>query len=198
MKTEQIINTIIFASNVFSNSEKSYECFAREFNLSKEDLIKLNKKYFIPAKKGKYNKKQLVERLSTELKTSKRNVLRNAKECGKLVKTNEEVMALIKELKKGYKVITVSNTNEFFASLDTEKEQYQQFDKAILSYKTKSLRPKLKQYKEVLKNYSVKAEECVYIDSKEKMLVPAKRLGMKTILFREFNEFKKELDKVLR
>ena len=131
------IKVIIFASNTFSNSDKSYCCFAKEFNLSKRDMIKLNKKYFNPAKKGRYNRKQLIEKLSRELKTTKKHVLENARYCGSLLETNNQIINLAKKLKNKYKVIAVSNTNELFASLPIEKRQYKKEVEEIKNSVTK-------------------------------------------------------------
>ena len=45
----------------------------------------------------------------------------------------------------------------------------------------------------MLERLKVKANECIYIDDREVNLEPAKKLGMKTILFRNAKQLKKEL-----
>jgi len=190
-----MIKAIIFASNVFGNSKESYKLFAKEFSLKEEDLKRINKKYFLPAKKGKYSKKELIDKLSKELNTTKKHFLENARDCGNLLKTNKQIMSLVKKLKKNYKLISVSNTNELFASLKIEKKQYSSFHLSILSYKIKSLRPEMKTYREILLRLKLKGEECLYIDSKEKMLVPARKLEMKAILYKNNSQLLRDLKK---
>jgi len=187
------MKVIIFASNTFSNSDKSYELFAKEFNLSEKDLIKINKKYFLPAKKGKYSKSQLIEKLAKELKSTKKRILENVKDCGNLMKTDMKIMGLVKKLKKDYRVVVVSNTNELFASLPIEKGQYNNFDLAVLSYKIGVLRPEVNPYREILKRLKVSGSDCIYVDRKERMLTPAEKLGMKTVLYKGIGDLKKKL-----
>jgi FMN phosphatase YigB (HAD superfamily) len=96
---------------------------------------------------------------------------------------------------KRYQLVAVSNTNELFASLKIEENQYAKFDFAILSYKIKSLRPELKAYRTILRKTHARGEECLYIDSKKEMLVPAKNLGMQTIFFKNNSQLFKDLKK---
>ncbi len=49
----------------------------------------------------------------------------------------------------------------------------------------------------ILKRYNqlkVEPNECIYIDDSTKNISPAKEIGMKTILFKDFEQFKHELN----
>ena len=48
-------------------------------------------------------------------------------------------------------------------------------------------------YKILLEKTKVRAEETVFIDDKEQLLVPAKRIGYKTILFKDKQQLEGEL-----
>lgn len=192
------IKAIIFASNVISNSSKSYKLFAKEFNLDEKEVNTLNERYFLPAKRGRYSRTKLINLLSKELKVNRRKIEENSVECGKLFEVNSKILKVVNKLKEKYRLVIVSNTNELFASLKKEKELYDVFDLAILSYKIKSLRPKLKAYEEVLRKFNITGKECIYIDSKPNMLLPANNLGMKTILFKNEKQLSNKLKGLLK
>ena len=48
-------------------------------------------------------------------------------------------------------------------------------------------------FNHVLNSLKINPEESVFIDDKEKNLIFAKKLGIKTILFKNFNQLKEEL-----
>lgn len=54
-------------------------------------------------------------------------------------------------------------------------------------------KPDKRIYKILLKRAGVKAEECLFIDNKELLLVPAREMGIKTILFESKEQLEEEL-----
>jgi HAD superfamily hydrolase (TIGR01509 family) len=49
----------------------------------------------------------------------------------------------------------------------------------------------------VTEKLNIKPEECVFIDDHEENLVPARQLGMHTILFQSITQMKRDLEKLL-
>ncbi|PIN78216.1 hypothetical protein COY26_01110 [Candidatus Woesearchaeota archaeon CG_4_10_14_0_2_um_filter_33_10] len=105
-----------------------------------------------------------------------------------------EVLDLIKKLKKDYKVGLLSNhIEDWLEEIIAEHKLNEVFDVITASYETKIAKPDISIFKETVKRLGVDATECIYIDDMEQNIPPAKELGMKMILFKNFEQLKKEL-----
>ena len=105
-----------------------------------------------------------------------------------------EVLDLIKKLKKNYKLGLLSNQIEdWLEEIISEHKLNEVFDVITTSYETKIAKPDISIFKEIVEQLGVDATECIYIDDMEKNIPPAKELGMKMILFKNFEQLKKEL-----
>ena len=69
------------------------------------------------------------------------------------------------------------------------------FDNTIISYKLKIAKPDIRIYKEVYK-YIDKDSKILFIDDNIKNLNPVKELGWNTILYKDFDNFIEEFDKI--
>jgi putative hydrolase of the HAD superfamily len=95
-----------------------------------------------------------------------------------------EVISLVEELKqRKIKTAVLSNIFKFEADVIRERNGYDEFDPVILSYEAEMRKPDAEIYNLILKKLGLRPEECIFIDDQEKNLLPAKELGMKTILF---------------
>lgn len=105
---------------------------------------------------------------------------------------------IIKQLNQnGYEVLFLSNN--IAERVDYLEERYhfkQNFKDGIFSHTAKIVKPNIKIYELVLEKTKSKAEEIVYIDDKEECLVPAKRLGMSVIQFKDAERLKQDLEKL--
>lgn len=116
----------------------------------------------------------------------------------KMGRVNEDVVQFARELKKkGYKVGILSNTCETDANIHKKRGDYKLFSPVILSHELGYAKPEEKIYLIALERLKVKPNECVFIDDKEINLKPARKLGIKTILFKSPAQMKKELNKLL-
>lgn len=75
---------------------------------------------------------------------------------------------------------------------------YDFFDGLIFSFQTGDFKPNLNAYKIALKKSGFKARECLLIDDKVENLIPAQKLGMKTILFNVLKDNPKTLIKKIK
>ena len=92
--------------------------------------------------------------------------------------------ALIRELKKRYRVGLLSNTNEwhyehYFKSVDV----FPLFDSVTLSFAVREMKPGEKIYRDALGKLGAAPEECVYIDDIEAYAEGARKVGMKGIRY---------------
>jgi len=113
-----------------------------------------------------------------------------------LRKVNPDVSSLVKKLKKKYRVAALSNTLSYFAELNKKRNLYKEFDNYILSSDVGCLKPQKKIYELMLNKLKLKPEECVFIDNIYIFLPSAKKLGMKTIYFRNARQVEKELKSI--
>ena len=70
-------------------------------------------------------------------------------------------------------------------------------DGGILSYKVKLTKPDPEIYKLLLSMYSLKAEECVFIDDTPKNVDAAMKLGIKGIVYKTHEQAAGDLDKIV-
>lgn len=121
------------------------------------------------------------------LKLDKKEFFREFMES--FVKTNAELMEIIKKLKNNYKIIMLTNNNEGFMKYAKALEFYRLFDKIYNSYDHKMAKPDPRFFNKVLKDAGLKAEECIFVDDNERNIKAAKQLGFKTLHYKSFEDF---------
>jgi len=108
---------------------------------------------------------------------------------------NQEVIQLIKNLKKQYKVALISNTIPPHAKVNKKRGFYDLFDVLILSHEVKMSKNNKKIFLLAIEKLNLKAEECIFIDDVQEFVDIAKSIGMKAILYQTPPQIKKELKK---
>jgi len=109
----------------------------------------------------------------------------------------EDIFTLIKKLKKDYKIGLLSDQIEdWLEETIKEKRLNKIFDAIVTSYKSKIAKPDIRIFKEIVKKLKIKPTECIYIDDLEINRAPAKKLGMKFILFKNKDYLMRELKKL--
>lgn len=99
---------------------------------------------------------------------------------------DEGTKKIVQELGEQKDVYYLSdNVPERVRYLDEKYHFLELFKDGIFSYDVGLRKPSLEIYKKALELVKVPAEQTLFIDDKESALVPAKELGMKTLLFTE-------------
>lgn len=112
----------------------------------------------------------------------------------KVFSLNEDMANLLRKLKKDYRIIALSNTNEANYKFVTKKYDIMNlFDDYVLSYKVGSVKPEKKIYKAALEKALCKPEECLFIDDIQKFTEAAERLGMKVIHYKNHSYLEEKL-----
>ncbi len=95
-----------------------------------------------------------------------------------------EMETLINELRsKNYKVGLLSNVIPNTAKDIREHGGYRSFDFTVLSYELGIAKPELDIYEFAMKQLTdTKPSEVVFIDDQERCLIPAREMGIRTIL----------------
>ncbi|MBI2548005.1 HAD hydrolase-like protein [Candidatus Woesearchaeota archaeon] len=109
-------------------------------------------------------------------------------------KVNTELLNYILELKKKYPVFMLSNNfGPVFPNYEKQVDFKKYFDKLFLSHKLKLSKTQDRIWEKILPDIEFKPDELVFIDNKEKYFEPAKKHGIKCILFLKNDQVKKEL-----
>jgi HAD superfamily hydrolase (TIGR01509 family) len=105
----------------------------------------------------------------------------------------EEMLSLINKLKQNYRLAILSNSDLLNSTKYTSLGWYSSFDPLILSHELHILKPDKKIYEIALGQLNLPGNECLFIDDQERVLVPARDLGMDTILYKSIDQLKAEL-----
>ncbi len=104
-----------------------------------------------------------------------------------------EMLELIKHLKENYTLAILSNSDLLNSSKYFRVGWYSYFNHLILSHELGILKPDERIYKITLDKLGLGGDECIFVDDQEKVLIPARKLGMETILFKSVGQLKEEL-----
>jgi len=117
----------------------------------------------------------------------------------RLFKIDNRAVKLNHELnKKGYKTLLLSkNTRSQFADTCRRFGLKKKFKNVINTWELNLPKASKKTLSVVMDKFKVKSEEVIYADDQENNLVDGRNMGMKTILVKNYQQFKKELNHYL-
>lgn len=147
---------------------------------------------------GKFSEKKTVSIISRNVGVSsqkiKKIVIDSYKEN---FNQNKQLYNFAFQLKKrGYKIAIISDQWCLSKDAVVNSSYMKKFDYVAISCDLKIRKPQLKIYQLTLKKLSLKPEQTVFIDNQTWNLTPAKKLGMKTILFKNNKQTFKELKRL--
>ena len=97
----------------------------------------------------------------------------------------------------GITVMLLTNVTPQFAEVLRREGHYDPFDFRVLSYEVGIWKPDITIFEYALAQLAAKGDEVVYIDDLEKNVVASKLLGMHGILFKNTEQIKVELAKLM-
>ena len=113
------------------------------------------------------------------------------------MKANKKLVHLIPRLKKA-KIVLFTNSLGMMAYEVMRRDRLTSkklFDRVFVSTKMHEVKPDQKAYREVLKRMKTKPQEALLVDDRMDNIRPARKIGMKGILFKSTAHFQKELKK---
>lgn len=112
---------------------------------------------------------------------------------------SEEVVNMLKNLKtNGYVTAVLSDTFHYMADITRERNGYDYFDKVYLSCEAGFVKPQKEFYELAVKDLAVLPGECIFIDDNEDNLLPAEKLGMKTVLAKKPEQIVKDVWAIIK
>lgn len=163
-----------------------HEYAARRLGLDMDTWFDSIGKIHDDANEGLISKKEALKKMAKNLGVSI-DKLENAfyYAYGNAFVPNKKLMQVARDLRRNrYGIGILSDqwhlAREVFVEMFDLKRV---FDPVIFSCDVKMKKPQPRIYKLALKKLGLKANEVVFIDNREWNLVPARKLGMKTVLF---------------
>ncbi len=104
------------------------------------------------------------------------------------------VINIIKKLKREYKIFAITNHTKEWFSYQKKKYNYNALFSGIMtSFEAESAKPNILIYKQLITKYKLNPRECLFIDDQKENLIPAQKLGMCVIHYKNISLLKKEL-----
>lgn len=148
---------------------------------------------------GKESFEIFLKRVSSERKLGvsfKKLLLAWKKSYLEVMGINQEVMSLVKRLKKKYVVGLVSNLTDLHGRINIKRGLYSSFRPCLLSYRVGVKKPDKKIFEILLGKLKIAPSECIFIDDRKKHLVAPKKLGFVCVHFKNSRQLEREFKKL--
>jgi HAD superfamily hydrolase (TIGR01509 family) len=110
---------------------------------------------------------------------------------------DQELLAYVRELRKHYKVGVLSNIGKGRVHELFSPEEQKMFDAIVTSGDVGYAKPEAQAYEIAADRLGVRLEECIFTDDREEYIEGARAVGMQAILYQNFAQFRRELEKLL-
>ncbi len=126
----------------------------------------------------------------------------NDKEYSQMIKNSErkntELLSLIANLKTTYKIGLLSNIlKDGIKNRFSDEELRNHFDAVVASGEIGYAKPDAQSYEITASKLGVRLDECIMVDDREDYCEGAERVGMRAILYKNFEQLKADLGTVL-
>ncbi len=156
-------------------------------------LYSENYEYHRNFERGKITRKEFLETMSNWME-HKVSIEQFCKIYSDIFTLNENVISLIPQLKKNFKVVLLSNTNEIHEEYGYGHYEFlNYFDKIFLSHKVGAVKPEEKIYRAVESYTQKPSQEHLFIDDVIEYIEGAKRCGWDGIQFLNYENLIDEL-----
>jgi len=175
-----------------------HEFVANKLKISVDQYFDSIEAIYSKSMQGSISKRKVLSSLTKNLNMDSKKIEKlYFKAYKKNFNQNKILYKKAFELKKqGYKIAILSDQWHLSKEPVMLKKYSKKFDEAIASCDVGMRKPNSKIYKLVLNKLKIKPFEAIFIDNQEWNIKPAKKLGLKTILFKDNQQCFKELKKL--
>ena len=181
-------------------SPKMIAYFSSVLGVKEEEFYDQDKLPLEEFQKGLINEDTFWEKFCQRMGVQKPDIHHSLwqKAFRKVFTPRKEMFSLCLKLKEeGYKLGLLSNIEPPSLAYFNEQPYNHIFDVSVFSCREKTWKPEREIYEIVLKKLSIKPAETVFIDDREDFVEGAKKIGLKTILFKGVQQLKEELNNLL-
>lgn len=148
-------------------------------------------------RRGKLTKKQFWDKAVKKLGIERRVIPELQKIWHGSYKPIKGMKSLVRKLRKNYRVVVLSgNTRERVSYLNKKYGLNKEFDRYFYSFNFGFNKWDKKFYSICLKKLNTKITDCIFIDDKASHIKTAEYFGLKTILFKNPQQLKRDLVKM--
>ncbi len=182
------------------NHPHVHSFIAKELGISLDQYFDSIDTSYASSIEGKIQEEKAIKSMSMNLKiTPKRLTKLYMIAYRKNYKINKKLLSFVSILKKkGYKTAILSDQWLLSKKALILPIFYKIFNKVVISCDVSMRKPDPKIYKLTLKKLSLNPKEVILIDNQKWNIAPAKRMGMKTILFKNTEQTIRILKKWLK
>lgn len=175
-----------------------HQAMANHFKVSLDQWFDSLDTPYAKSIEGLISKEKVISIIANNLKISPKKLKKLFVNTyrKKLIDNKELYKIAFKLKKKGYKIAILSDQWPVSKEALIKRRYARKFDVVIISCDVGVRKPSLKIYKILLKKLNLPAEECAFIDNQVWNIKPAKKLGMKTILFKNNKNTIRDLQKL--
>lgn len=138
--------------------------------------------------------KQCIE-LAPEYAKDIREVMRRTPECITIMDYAETWVKYLKN--QGINIYILSNYGNYMLKKNRSQMTFLKYaDGAVFSCEVKQLKPEPEIYETLLNRYAINPSKSVFLDDKKENCEGAEKLGMHSILFKDFKQAVSELEKL--
>jgi putative hydrolase of the HAD superfamily len=181
-------------------SKKQYICLSKKFGFNLEKFRKLRQKYIWRALKENKELFEYEKLIAKNLKINPKEFINHWQKLReKEMNFFPESKKIVKKLSKKYYLGTLTNVHPAHELIREKKKIYKFFKINLKSFEVGAYKPSLKIFKILLRelrNKKILKNETIFIDDKENNISIAKKIGMKTILFKNNSNLVRNLRKM--
>jgi len=174
-----------------------HEFIANKLKISIDQYFDSIEAIYSKSMQGSISKKKVLSSLTKNLNMNSKKIEKlYIQAYKKNFNQNKTLYKKAFKLKKqGYKIAILSDQWHLSKGPVMLEKYFKRFDVAIASCDIGMRKPNPKIYKLVLNKLKIKPPEAIFIDNQEWNIKPAKKLGIKTILFKDNKQLFKDLEK---
>ena len=172
-----------------------HESIAKKLGMNVDQYFDSIDTAYAKSMEGKISENILLDTFSFNLNYPK-DKIKKLYENGyrKLFKKNNWLFSVVRQLKKqGFKVAVLSDQWHLSKDALMPKKEMSIFDVVLASCDIGIRKPSKKSYDLVLEKLKIRPDEALFIDNQVWNIVPASKLGMKTILYQDNKKTKEQL-----
>jgi len=169
-----------------------------DIGASDEQIITISRDFMKPFMKGKISEQEYWKSIANKYGLTIPSSISDEFMKWSGLLANQDILNLITEIKqKDIKVAVLSNVIEPTYNTLKKSGFYDLFDETIASFKEGYAKPDKEIYNIALKKLNVSAINSLFIDDKEKNLIPAQNLGINIIQAKNPQQIITDIRKVL-
>ena len=195
-----MIKTLLFDyAGVITPTRNNYvfvEKYHKKYKLKPRELMKITYENWEQTADGKLESKLFWNNIAHKLQTTPPTIRRQILSTYPI---DKRLIQLLTKLKEKYTLVLVSNQiRDWLEEVIEQNNLREIFDYTVNSYQVGFRKPNSKIFKHALSITGSKPEEAIFIDDAQINITAANKLGINTILFTDYRNFKQELNFLLK